>query len=170
MKQNSEKIIEEAARDRCWADLRDNKDEISQLMMGKKKINEKDFILFFQCAVVVLAEINMYEDEFLDFDTETKRLLEDKSKTGALMRNLREVGYWRDIVDENLPMEKKMNAINNFRKNMWAFMALKKERLIEVVDAYPGIKKEKEMYILMQCVALTALEIELRGIEIELLY
>ncbi len=170
MKQNPEKIVAIAERDRCWADLRDSEDKIAALMRGKKDFDPMDFLLFHQCIAIVLTEITIFEEDFLDVDKETKGLLEDRSSEGALMRTLRETGYWKDMIDKKLSNEKRSEAVQKLRKSMWANMVLKKDKITKLMGSYPQLDDVEDMHVLMQCMAMVGLEINLKGREIELLY
>ena len=165
----NEKTVAIAERDRAWAELRDNGEKIAELLKGKKELEPFDFILFYQCITIILTEIVMSEKELLDVDESTKALLEDRSIAGSLLRTLREAGYWKDMVDNKLKSVERLEALAKLRKSMWANMAVRKEEITTLMSEYPELSQEK-MHTLMQCVAMVALELDLRTREIELMY
>lgn len=170
MERNDSTVAQVAERDRCWAELRDNEDKLAELVKGKKNMDPFDFMLFHQCIAIVLTEIALFEEEFLDVDKETKKLIEDRSAAGALMRTLRETGYWKDMVDKKLSNEKRSEAIQKLRKSMWANMVLKKEKITQLMDLFPQLSDIDDMHVLMQCAAMVGLELNLKEREIDLLY
>lgn len=159
-----EKIVAIAEKDRCWADLRENGGNIKALLMGtgKEKLEPLDFLLFYQCIVTVLAELMIYEEPPIDADL-------DKGTTEALLRTLRETGYWKDMVDEKLSREKRTEALNKLRKSIWDNMFARKDKIMKAQALYPDIEKE-DMHIMMQCVAIVSLELDIKKREIELMY
>jgi hypothetical protein len=157
-----ERTVAIAEKDRCWADLRENEKTIASLLKGKKDLDPIDFLLFYQCVVIVLAEFMIYEEPPSEMDI-------DEGMSGSLLRTIREVGYWKDMSDEKLSSEKRTEALKKIRKSIWDNMFVKKDRIIKVQATYPDIDKE-DMHLMMQCVAIVSLELDLKKREIELMY
>ncbi len=161
-----EKVLATAERDRCWADLRENADRLSELLRGKEKdLNPLDFLLFYQCIVIVLAEFLLFQEEFTK-EAEVSPV--DKGIGGALLRTLRDTGYWKDMVDDKRPTEKRLKAIEKLRKSTWGNMFAKKDDIIKLQAIYPQLEEEN-MGLMLQCVALVGLELDLKKREIEIL-
>lgn len=170
MKQNDAKTVTEAERDRCWADLREHKDRIGKLIKNPKKLESFDFILFYQCIAIVIAEIVIYEEEFVENDEYLKKLREDKGTAATMLKMLRETNFWRDMCDKELSNEKRLVALHDLRKSVWTNMAMKKLKIMELVRDFPNLDNSEQMFTMMQCVAIVALNIDLQEREIELLY
>jgi len=172
MKQSPEKIAAIAERDRCWAELRERKDNNAALMHFSQKEDKGpvDFLLFFQCISMVLADITLYEEDFLNIDKHMKQIIEDRSAAGCMIRSLREAGHWQEMVDKKLSNEKRLEAVDKFRKSIWASMVVKKDTIIKLAQDYPELESDEQIHLMMQCVAIVGLEIELREKEIELFY
>ena len=168
MNQN-EKTIVIAERDRCWADLRENIVNIDAILEGKTELDSMDYILLYQCITIVLSELLLFEEDFLDIDEETERLVKDKSHVSSLMRIIKETGYWKDMINEKLSEEQRIKAIQNLRKSVWANMNSKKEGVIDLQSSYPKIDLQG-MHLVIQCAAIVSLELNLRKREIDLLY
>jgi len=166
MNQN-EKVVATAERDRCWADLRGNAKRLSELLLGAKdvKLDPLDFLLFYQCIIIVLAELEFFEEEFPE---EVETLKKDNAGA-ALLRTLRDTGYWKDMVDEKLSVEKRLKAIEKLRKSTWSNMFSKKDEILELQAGYPDKMEDRKMHLMMQCVAIVGLELDLKRREIELI-
>ncbi len=166
MNQN-EKVLATAERDRCWADLRENAERLSELVKGAKelKLSSLDFLLFYQCIVIVLADFMLFAEEF---SKEAEGSFKDGGVGGALLRTLRDTGYWKDMIDDRLPTEKRLQAVEKLRKSTWSSMFTKKDEIIKLQAVYPKIE-EDNMHLMLQCVALVGLELDLKKREIEIL-
>lgn len=169
MEQN-EKTVAIAERDRCWADLREHKDRIVQITKNLKELEPSDFILFYQCIVIVFTEITIYEKEFLDNDDHIKKLLKDNSAPGCVLKIIREANFWRDMINKKLSREKRIAALHALRKSIWANMAIKKSKIAELMENFPAIENPEQMHTMMQCATIVILDIGLKEKEIELLY
>lgn len=164
MEQN-EKVLATAERDRCWADLRGSAGRLSELIRGDEgELSPLDFLLFYQCIVIVLAEFMLFAEDFSDI----AKSLDNKGPGGQLLRTLRETGYWKDMVDDKLAIEKRLKAVEKLRKSIWVHMFTKKDEIIKLQAIYPKIE-EHNMSLMMQCVALVGLELDLKKREIELI-
>lgn len=169
MKQN-EKTIVIAERDRCWADMREHKNRISQLVKSTKDLEPSDFILFYQCICIVLTEINIYGEEFLDYDELTKKLLKDTSTAGSMLKIIRETNFWRDMCDKKLSKEKRIVALNDLRKSIWANMTMKKSKIVKLMGSFPAVENPEQMHTMIQCATIVTLDMDLKERELELLY
>jgi len=163
-----EKIVAIADRDRAWADLRKHKDKIVDILKGKEHLEPFDFILFFQCATIVLADLTLF-DEYTELNDEWEKTLKEDRASGGLLRFLREAGYWKGMEDDGMPNDQRLELISKLRQSIWVNMGLKKDEIINLIFLYPDIDKGR-LHLVMQCCAMVALELDMQKKEIELLY
>ncbi len=167
MKDNINTAI--AERDRCWAHIREYRDALVEIVSGSRETKTFDFILFFQCITLVLADIALYEKDFPVIDDEAKKLLFDETPAGVLSRVIKEVDYWSAIDDKTSSDEDKLVAIEDLRKSVWGNISCRKNELVELMKAYPKIEDVVGFTLLMQCVSVVILELDLKEKELKIL-
>ena len=72
----NERIRKEAERDRCWAGMRENK-KVLQEIIQEKEVEKYDIKLLRDCLKLVLMDIELYEDKFLEKDIEIDEVLKE---------------------------------------------------------------------------------------------
>jgi len=163
-----EKIASIAERDRCWTDLRENGRYLITLLEGKNSFTPMDAILLFQCVTVVFADIILF-DELVSIDEDMEKDIAKDIESGGIEKIIRELEYWRDILDDSFLNEEKLSAIKKLRKSLWVDLGAKRDEFSDLIMSFPNINLS-QMQLMMRCVAMVVLELDLQTIEIELLY
>ena len=158
-----------AERDRCWAEIRKYESKLSEIIAKSTPPCSFDFILFFQCIGLVLTDLALYEDEFLDVDEDIRKLFKDNSPSGALQKILKEVDCWKSIGNENLSLEERLKAIEDLRKNLWGNLSCKRDEIVNIMQIFPLIDDLNDFALMLQCVSTVIVELSLKEKELELL-
>ena len=166
---NKAKISKGAERDRCWAAMRDIRDELYGIVQQKHSVHPMDFLIMSQCLALVLTDIELYGDEFLDVDEEELELLKDSTPAGFIARVNEEKKSWKVIEDEKRSYEERQDAIDKIRKSLWGLMTIRKDSIINLFQNFPDLEGPKDYALLMQCVSMVLVGLDLRKTELEIL-
>jgi len=159
-----------ASRDRCWAEIREKKDRLSELLMDQSKLKPSDLRLLLKCITLVFADITLYEKDFLAENEEEKEFLTDNSPSGSLNRMTKGISCWQIIGDEDSSSEKKLGAIKDIRKSLWGNLLYRKDELVESVEGLTSMEDNKDnFHLLFSCMSMVVVELSLKEIELKIL-
>jgi len=168
VEQDKAQAAKQADRDRYWAEVRDEKQRILAIFMGKD-LDAKDIIFCFKCLILVLNDLDLYIDNFLDFDKKTRELLQDDTAAGEILRVLLEARTVKRIEDKKLSLEERQKALEKYKNIVWGNLIGKKKELIEVVQVFPHITIEQGLLV-YHCLSVILLQLDLADTEINMLF
>jgi hypothetical protein len=159
-----------AERDRCWAFMRQYKSQLRSLLIDDHTLSPFDFILFFQSLALVLTDITIYQEDFMDdLNEEDKQLIQDNSSSGIFQRIVKEKKYWQYIENETYSANDRLAAIKNLRKSLWGNISYQKNDLAELMISYPVIDGPTNFSLLLQCIGIIIMELDLCEKELQIL-
>lgn len=165
--ETKKRLIRISRRDQVWAGLREYRDYIESLLMGKKP-SPFDFLLFFRCVGVVLNEIDLYYFEFLDVDSETKAILKDDTAAGTVLRTAKEAKIIKVIEDPKKEPYDRQQAIVDMRKSIWGTLTYRKNEIAHMMDRLPFLDEAQEIVLLFTCLSTIILELDLLDTEVKI--
>lgn len=175
-KENS-KVSQEAKRDLMWAQMRENEDKLHQIVLTGN-IDKDDFILFYSCLQLIMVDVDLYENYYLDNMTpkyKNKDLFDPTSPKDPenFARNIileikEQLDNLNRIKDKGIGYEEKQNILEQFRIDIWGKLILNKDMLNNVYNSYPVLSQE-EVSFLFRCITIVLFELIVRQIEINLI-
>ena len=127
-----EKIRKEAERDRYWAAMRENKNILQEVIQENEveiEIDKQELACF--CLKLILIDLDLYEDKFLEKDEEIEEIQKETDSNTKILFKLNFLSKILSIVysyECNIDIKEK--AINKIRKLESITSPLKKGGLV----------------------------------------
>ena len=180
-----EKMLREKKLLDLWEELSKEKKSLSDLVNLKRKLHPIDFVILFQCLIVVLEKLEVYEEEIKnspdDIVSEDIQNIQD-GPVGDLVKDLlndTDNLFGMDMIDSVLclrvafnnesPMSKRIEAIERIKMSAWKGMYKRKDRLLEVMTNYPDFDATKDIMTVFTCVSMIILELDMQEHEAKIL-
>lgn len=176
-----EKINREKKMLRHWDEIRPSGENLSDLLMNRRKFNPLDYITLYQCMTLVLENLEVYEEEIKNTPDNIKIKnsnsdfqkifgeLSMKVKKHIGREALREIECLFITMDDKSSIDEKFTAIQKIKKMAWKSIYKHKQDILEIIEIYPGQVDKERIYLIFKCISMVLLELEMQRQEKELL-
>lgn len=168
-------IQKEQKRDMMWAEMRSKMSSLYKIVFTAN-INYSDFILLYSCLQLVLIDIELYEEYFMEYKNEEhkdivkdfKRILENENDDLLEKELFYKSSNVFEFNNHKIPIEKRQAMLETFRVDVWKNMVLKKQEINEIFHLFPSLSSE-QTNILYQCITVVFFELMSKSIEIDMI-
>ncbi len=180
-----EKIAIERKIKKDWDEIKEHEETLSEILMCKKEVEAFDYILFLQCANIVLEYIEFHKGTLEKIpkriegglNPEGLSLLKDAKE---ILKNLpkhltdqisREVEYYAKSADESVPVNERLEAVDSIRNLSWRQLYTKKSKVVSLCDRFPdpGEMNEDDYMLVFKCMSMVILELSMKDMEVNIL-
>jgi hypothetical protein len=176
-----EKIKREKQMIDSWEEMETSKQQLSQLLLNQRQLGPQDFILFFQCMILVVENVEIHKEEIEDSPDRLEVENTDEkfyNIFGPLSENVEklcgkeiigEIEYFLMSMDDSKTINERFDAIEKIRMSAWKNMSNKKDEIVELLERYPKDICADDFMLIFKCISMILLELDMKNQERQML-